>query len=155
MRRANCGCGSVIFSTTAKRSFCRALLASAGLPSSVKYLRSILKPLSAAPSGTSGAPDTVTTACTGASPTLVTLSGCCSSPPQTAIERALRPLAVDVERDGLRVLGERTRRQHHPRVLLRRGVGREPARDFYALDRAGDGGARGATFRRERHQRGR
>ena len=32
---SGCGCGSVIFSTTAKRSFCLALVGSAGVPASV------------------------------------------------------------------------------------------------------------------------
>jgi hypothetical protein len=38
-------------------------------------LRSILKPLEAAGSGVTGEPETETTACTGASPVLVILTG--------------------------------------------------------------------------------
>ena len=73
--RPYCVSGSVTFSTTAMRVFCLTVVASMASPSSVKYCRSILKPFSAAGSGVNGAPETVTTACSGLSPVLVMRSG--------------------------------------------------------------------------------
>ena len=48
---------------------------------------------------------------------------------------------------------KRARRQHHPRVLLRRGVGRKPARRFDPLHRLRQRRPRRVAFAGERHQR--
>ena len=67
-----------------------------------------------------------------------------------AEHRGLDRLPVDIARQ--RFLGERARRQHHPGIFLRGGVGREPARRLDPLNRLRQRGARGVAFARKRYQ---
>src|SRR5262249_10335683 len=110
------------------------------------------KPFSVAGSGTTGAPDTVTTACTVFSPAFVSVSGCCRS--LGGKLRLSTPCAFwpPTSSKMVCVLRQRARRQHHPCILLRRRIRGEIARSLDAFDRAGDGRARRAPLGGKRHQ---
>ena len=71
--------GFITLSTATRRVFCVTRAGSAGWPSGVKYFRSMTRPLLAAGSGTSGEPETATTAFTVSAPRFCTFTSLASA----------------------------------------------------------------------------